>query len=125
MSLELDGDLPLKVMKHIHPKTSHASEGRRSISAEDRTSGAPSRPVESLMTPKEVAERLNVSVRTVSRLVQAGEIRCLRIGKQRRFDPRAIAAYEQSAAKVLKRRRAGPTMRSGEASMRPKASNRA
>lgn len=64
---------------------------------------SPARPAP-LWTDADVAKRLSVSTRTVQRLVETGEFACLRIGGQRRYDPRAIEAYLKSSAKPRKRR---------------------
>ena len=49
-----------------------------------------------LMTVKDVAEFLSVSPGTVEGLIKSGEIRPMRIGRQRRFDIRAIQAFIRS-----------------------------
>ena len=46
-----------------------------------------------LLTIKEVARRLNVSERSVERLIAAGQIVPLWIGESRRFAPEAIDAF--------------------------------
>ena len=38
-----------------------------------------------LLTPKEAAEFLSVSIRTIQRLVSAGDLRAVRISKSMRF----------------------------------------
>ncbi len=52
-----------------------------------------------LLTVQDVAERLNVSTRTVRRLVAAGRLPCIRIGRSLRFDPvsvdQVVAAWEE------------------------------
>jgi excisionase family DNA binding protein len=49
------------------------------------------------LTLDDVAARWGVSPRTVQRLVRRGALRCLRIGRQMRFRPEDIAAYEKGA----------------------------
>lgn len=46
-----------------------------------------------LRTKRQVAERLQVSVRTVERLVRAGELTPCQIGRAVRFSERQIEAY--------------------------------
>lgn len=46
---------------------------------------------------EDVARLLGVSVSTIRRLVKAGELRAMRIGKQLRFDGRDIEAYLTTA----------------------------
>lgn len=41
----------------------------------------------SFMTPEEVAETLAVTPRTVTNLIQSGELPAVRVGKQWRVDP--------------------------------------
>ena len=48
---------------------------------------------ESRWTPKQVADYLNVSKRTVERIIDRGRLNPLWIGEQRRFDPEAVRAY--------------------------------
>lgn len=59
-----------------------------------------------LLTPDEVAERLRVNVRTVRRLVAAGRLPCVRIGRCLRFEE---VALEQLVA--ASRERSAPTPR--------------
>ena len=54
-----------------------------------------------VLTAEEVAERLQLNVRTVYKLASAGKLPCSRIGKQFRFAARALDAMletEQVAA---------------------------
>jgi excisionase family DNA binding protein len=44
----------------------------------------------------QVAQYLHVSRRTVETLIAAGELRPMRVGRQRRFDPKTIDAYLRS-----------------------------
>lgn len=46
-----------------------------------------------LLTPKEVAERLAVSETTVHRLVARGELPAIRVGRQWRFAPADVESY--------------------------------
>ncbi|MCS3782694.1 helix-turn-helix domain-containing protein [Salinibacter ruber] len=48
---------------------------------------------ESRWTPKQVADYLNVSKRTVERIIDRGRLNPLWIGEQRRFNPEAVRAY--------------------------------
>ena len=48
---------------------------------------------DSRWTPQQVADYLNVSKRTVERIIDKGELNPLWIGEQRRFDPEAVRAY--------------------------------
>jgi excisionase family DNA binding protein len=48
---------------------------------------------ESRWTPQQVADYLNVSKRTVERIIDRGRLNPLWIGEQRRFDPDAVRAY--------------------------------
>lgn len=48
---------------------------------------------ESRWTPQQVADYLNVSKRTVERIIDRGCLNPLWIGEQRRFDPEAVRAY--------------------------------
>jgi excisionase family DNA binding protein len=48
---------------------------------------------ESRWTPQQVADYLNVSKRTVERIIDRGRLNPLWIGEQRRFDPEAVRAY--------------------------------
>ena len=52
-----------------------------------------------LLTKNEVAERLSVSYRTVDRLVNSGEIKYIKIGKTKKFDPDDIDSYIQDGRK--------------------------
>lgn len=66
-----------------------------------------------LLTRKDVAHMLGVSTRTLSRIVAAGSLRPLRVGRQVRFHPDALDAYLRACA-------ASNAQRSG----RPRASDR-
>lgn len=49
------------------------------------------------MTPREVAEHFKVSTRTVERLIERGELSCIRLGpKLTRIRPADLEAYEAS-----------------------------
>jgi excisionase family DNA binding protein len=48
------------------------------------------------LTVEDVAARWEVSIRTVRRLVDRGELKCLRIGRQMRFTAEDLAAYERA-----------------------------
>jgi excisionase family DNA binding protein len=51
-------------------------------------------PSERFWTPKQVADRWLVSARTVRRLIEAGELRACRMGKQIRIRHADLLAYE-------------------------------
>lgn len=51
-------------------------------------------PAEKLLTLSDLAERWQVSERTVKRRIQAGEIKATRIGRQVRVDPNEARRYE-------------------------------
>lgn len=53
---------------------------------------------DSLLTKKEVADFLRVSVKTVERMVADGELKAIRIRGQVRFDPEDIRALIASKA---------------------------
>ena len=60
----------------------------------------PTLPPEPLLTLKQVAMRLGVSVRTVETLVAEGKLVPLRVRpKLRRFDPAAVEAYLRLTAR--------------------------
>ena len=50
-----------------------------------------------LLTLQQVAERLQVSMSTVRRLVDAGKLRSVRIGRNLRVRPEDLAAYIEEA----------------------------
>jgi len=50
-----------------------------------------------LLTREQVAEELGVSPRTVARLVERGELACVRIGRLARFRPADLAAFVERA----------------------------
>ena len=50
-------------------------------------------PEKPLLTPRETAEWMKVSTRTLRRLVERGEVPALRVGRQVRFDPAELASY--------------------------------
>ena len=47
----------------------------------------------SLLTLEQVADYLSVSSRTVRRLIADKALRCVQVGRQKRFDPKDLAAY--------------------------------
>ena len=47
----------------------------------------------SLLTLEQVADYLSVSSRTVRRLIAGKALRCVQVGRQKRFDPKDLAAY--------------------------------
>ena len=62
-------------------------------------SGAPTRalaplaPGERLLTARETAALFDVSLRTIRRLVAAGELRCVRVGRLVRFHPGDVSRW--------------------------------
>jgi len=67
------------------------SEFQRQLDAANQNLGP-----DPLWDVDQVAEYLNVSRRTVDTLIAAGELRPMRVGRQRRFDPKTIDAYLRS-----------------------------
>jgi excisionase family DNA binding protein len=53
-----------------------------------------------LLTGQEVADQLRITLNTLYRLADAGEIRCIRVGVQRRFHPQAVEDYLNRAEPV-------------------------
>ncbi|MEO1571664.1 MAG: helix-turn-helix domain-containing protein [Bacteroidota bacterium] len=60
------------------------------------------KPVDQLLTVKQVADRLQVGERTVERIVSSGKLRPLWIEGQRRFTTAAVDAYLRDMAKSSK-----------------------
>jgi excisionase family DNA binding protein len=58
-----------------------------------------------LLDAAAVARQLNVSVRTVERLIAEGEIVPIRIGSSRRFTPESIEAFLRKTVRLRRRRR--------------------
>lgn len=54
--------------------------------------------IEPLLTPVEAADRLQVSIRTVRRLIASGKLKTLRVGRLIRITPAAMEAYLTEAA---------------------------
>ena len=48
---------------------------------------------EQLLTPQDLAEQCQLSVRTLQREIAAGKLRCLRLGRQVRFHRQDINAW--------------------------------
>ncbi len=46
-----------------------------------------------LLTLEQVADYLSVSSRTVRRLIDDKQLRCIQVGRQKRFDPKDLEAY--------------------------------
>ena len=59
----------------------------------------PSATLEALWKVGDVAGFLSVSTKSVSRLVSAGELPCVRIGAAVRFRPEAVRAYVERLAR--------------------------
>ncbi len=57
--------------------------------------GARSSETRSLMTKQDVAEQLQVSVRSVERMVQQNKLRRVKLGRHVRFDPSDVEALIQ------------------------------
>jgi excisionase family DNA binding protein len=55
---------------------------------------------QNLLSLSEVAERLNISLITVRRLIERGELPSLKIGKVRRVKPADLEAYLRKAARA-------------------------
>lgn len=55
-----------------------------------------------LLTLQQVADRLQVSISTVRRLVDAGELRTVRIGRNLRVRPEDLAAYIEANTETRK-----------------------
>jgi excisionase family DNA binding protein len=53
--------------------------------------------VTGLLTPREVAELLQTTERHLERLVQAGRLRCVKVGRFVRFDPRDVSAFIEAS----------------------------
>lgn len=54
-----------------------------------------------MLKVSEVAERLNVSERTVQRLIKVGELRAIKVGGQLRIDPRDFEEFLQEAILIV------------------------
>jgi len=54
---------------------------------------APLGPGDRLLTPREAAALFGVSLRTIRRLVGAGELRCVRVGRLVRFHPGDVSRW--------------------------------
>jgi excisionase family DNA binding protein len=54
--------------------------------------------MEPLLTTFDAADRLQVSIRTVRRLMTSGKLKSLRIGRLRRITTAALEAYMTAAA---------------------------
>jgi excisionase family DNA binding protein len=57
--------------------------------------------MEKLMTYKEVAEQLDISIRFVAKLVALGDIPCVKIGKAVRFNPAIIKQWIDKKSNVV------------------------
>ena len=53
--------------------------------------------VQHLITIKDLAQRWNVSGRTITRRVKNNELRALKIGKNLRFRPEDVTRFEEAA----------------------------
>ncbi|MGE5607810.1 MAG: helix-turn-helix domain-containing protein [Bacillota bacterium] len=63
------------------------SDGSGQGQAETQSQG------EALLTPRDAAERLTISERTLWGLAESGEVPCVRIGRSVRYDPADLRAY--------------------------------
>ena len=75
---------------------------------------------ESFLTTEEVLEYLQVNLRTVYRLIKAGKIPAVRVGRQWRFRKRDIDAWLESQRPRNVRGAPGPSRVSGPAVGRPR-----
>src|SRR6267154_1876178 len=73
---------------------------------------------ETFLTTEEVLEYLQVNLRTVYRLIKAGKIPAVRVGRQWRFRKRDIDAWLDSLRRPLVRRRAPPAHACSSSTMR-------
>ncbi len=73
-----------------------------------------------LLTSSQVAEQLAVSVRTVERLVERGELVATRVGRSLRFTEADVAAFVERAREP-RLREVGASARSRPAVSRPRA----
>ena len=85
---------------------------------------------ETFLTTEEVLEYLQVNLRTVYRLIKAGKIPAVRVGRQWRFRKRDIDAWLDSqrprggARAARRRRRAAPGAAGSRAPARPRRRRR-
>ncbi len=75
---------------------------------------------EIFLTTEEVLEYLQVNLRTVYRLIKAGKIPAVRVGRQWRFRKRDIDAWLDSQRPRGERATSGPSDRPARASSRPR-----
>src|SRR5687767_14805469 len=75
---------------------------------------------ESFLTTEEVLEYLQVNLRTVYRLIKAGRIPAIRVGRQWRFRKRDIDAWLESQRPRGARPAAAPGVRAATAAARPR-----
>jgi excisionase family DNA binding protein len=80
---------------------------------------------DTFLTTEEVLEYLHINLRTVYRLIKAGKIPAVRVGRQWRFRKRDIDAWlDRQGAPALERepsaRAQGPQGRTGSAAIRPR-----
>jgi len=97
-------EVEVEVEKNMDPDRLGVKKQR----AQHRGTAAPQRATE-LLTKKDVAERLGVSVTTLDRCVRLGQISYLRIGGRVRFTEANIQAYlaasERTNRRPVRRRR--------------------
>src|SRR5262245_63384710 len=79
---------------------------------------------ETFLTTEEVLEYLQVNLRTVYRLIKAGKIPAVRVGRQWRFRKRDIDAWlDSQRARGGARQAAAPAAAAATAAPRPAAAN--
>jgi excisionase family DNA binding protein len=60
-------------------------------------------PIQRLLSPKEVAEILGISVKTVHKLVREQKLACVQVtAKERRFTEEQVKAYIGSRTKIIR-----------------------
>jgi excisionase family DNA binding protein len=59
--------------------------------------------IQRLLSPKDVAEILGISVKTVHKLVREGKLGCVQVtSKERRFTEEQVKAYVETTSKVAR-----------------------
>jgi excisionase family DNA binding protein len=76
--------------------------------------------IQRLLSPKEVAEILGISVKTVHKLVREGKLGCVQVtAKERRFTEAQLGAYIDAQSKTIQKVRVD-TLRDRQVSSPPK-----
>lgn len=86
--------------KHADPQIIAALDGLRE---EIRSLREEPTPEEKLLTARQVAEKLQVSVRTLRTITDTGELPCIRIRGSVRYDKRMVDAYISRCARGVSR----------------------